>query len=214
MMAKDDALKRLGGGRWETRDGRFQIEPQSGTWVIVDTTQTNEFGLPLVRGPYGSLGAAKEAIETAREEGPVESPLAERISHPKPPAAAKAKPTKAKAEPEPESEPPAPPEPKWIRDLRPSDRTKARALIEKLEGLGVDDAEKVARAEVAQGLPALARLAIERRIRAAVSKKTDVHAAVNAAVDAMTAGEDPDLGVSWRLVDDRGRPIAKVDSGD
>ena len=64
-MAKTDSLKRLGGGRWETRDGRFQIEPQSGTWVIVDTTQTNEFGLPLVRGPFPSLTAAKEAIETA-----------------------------------------------------------------------------------------------------------------------------------------------------
>ena len=68
-MAKPDALKRLGGGRWETKDGRFQIEPQSGTWVIVDTTQTNEFGLPLVRGPFPSLTAAKEAIETAREAG-------------------------------------------------------------------------------------------------------------------------------------------------
>ena len=78
-MAGSDALKRLGGGRWETRDGRFQIEPQSGTWVIVDTTQTNEFGLPLVRGPFGSLGAAKDAIEEARTEGPAESPLAERI---------------------------------------------------------------------------------------------------------------------------------------
>ncbi len=78
-MAKPDALKRLGGGRWETKDGRFQIEPQSGTWVIVDTTQTNEFGLPLVRGPFGSLTAAREAIESARDEGPIESPLAERI---------------------------------------------------------------------------------------------------------------------------------------
>ena len=78
-MARSDALKRLGGGRWETRDGRFQIEPQSGTWVIVDTTQTNEFGLPLVRGPFPSLAAAKEAIEEARTEGPAESPLAERI---------------------------------------------------------------------------------------------------------------------------------------
>ena len=78
-MAGSDALKRIGGGRWETRDGRFQIEPQSGTWVIVDTTQTNEFGLPLVRGPFASLGAAKDAIEEARTEGPAESPLAERI---------------------------------------------------------------------------------------------------------------------------------------
>ena len=76
-MAKRDALTRLGGGRWETKDGRFQIEPQSGTWVIVDTTQTNEFGLPLVRGPYPSLTAAREAIEAARDEGPLESPLAD-----------------------------------------------------------------------------------------------------------------------------------------
>src|SRR5689334_25344731 len=78
-MAKTDSLKRLGGGRWETRDGRFQIEPQSGTWVIVDTTQTNEFGLPLVRGPFPSLTAAKAAIESAREAGPVASPLAGRM---------------------------------------------------------------------------------------------------------------------------------------
>ena len=77
--AKPDPLRRLGGGRWETKDGRFQIEPQSGTWVIVDTTQTNEFGLPLVRGPFPSLTAAREAIEVARGEGPVTSPLADRI---------------------------------------------------------------------------------------------------------------------------------------
>src|SRR4051812_48397866 len=94
-MAKADSLKRLGGGRWETRDGRFQIEPQSGTWVMVDTTQSNEFGLPLVRGPFPSLTAAKEAIEDAREAGPVSSPLAERIEEavreaPKPDAPAQA----------------------------------------------------------------------------------------------------------------------------
>jgi len=225
-MAKDDSLKRLGGGRWETRDGRFQIEPQSGTWVIVDTTQTNEFGLPLVRGPFPSLTAAKQAIEGAREEGPVESPLAGRIGNASPPPASKpaaARPTKTTnssvtAEPrpelEPEPEPPPPPEPKWIRDLRPVDRRKAIELIAKLEGLGIADAESVARGEVAQGLPALARLAIERQIRAATARTKDADAAVKATIEAMTAGEDSDLGVSWRLVDDRGRPIAKVDVGE
>ena len=35
-MADDEKLKRLGGGRWESKDGRFSIEPQSGTWVVVD----------------------------------------------------------------------------------------------------------------------------------------------------------------------------------
>ena len=75
-MPDEGSLKRLGGGRWETRDGRFAIEPQSGTWVVVDSTQTDDLGLPLVRGPFGSLTAAKEAIGSARTAGPAESPLA------------------------------------------------------------------------------------------------------------------------------------------
>ena len=75
---KDEALKRLGGGRWQTRDERFTIEPQSGTWVVVDSEQTDELGLALVRGPFGSLGAAKEAIAAARDEEPAPSPLATR----------------------------------------------------------------------------------------------------------------------------------------
>ena len=227
-MAKTDALTRLGGGRWETKDGRFQIEPQSGTWVIVDTTQTNEFGLPLVRGPFPSLTAAKQAIETAREQGPVESPLADRIGKAaaapasKPSNQAKSKPkaggkrSEPEAEPEPPAEPPPPPEPKWIRDLRPGDRRKATELMARLDGVGIDaaEAEGVARAEVSQGLPAVARLAIERRIRAATAATDDAEAAVRAAVEAITAGEDSDLGVSWRLVDDRGRPIDKIDLRD
>ena len=222
-MAKADALTRLGGGRWETKDGRFQIEPQSGTWVIVDTTQTNEFGLPLVRGPFPSLTAAKEAIETAREQGPVESPLADRIGKvTAAPETKPSKPTKAKPkagakssepEPEPPAEPQPPPQPKWIRDLRPNDRRKATELMARLEGLGIEaaDAEAVARAEISQGLPAVARLAVERRIRGATAATDDAEAAVRAAVKAMNVGEDPDLGVSWRLVDDRGRPIDKID---
>ena len=72
-------LKRLGGGRWQTRDERFTIEPQSGTWAVVDADQTDELGLPLVRGPFASLTAAKEAITGARSSGPATSPLAGRI---------------------------------------------------------------------------------------------------------------------------------------
>ncbi len=220
-MAKPDSLTRLGGGRWETKDGRFQVEPQSGTWVIVDTTQTNEFGLPLVRGPYPSLTAARGAIEAARVEGPVESPLADRIGKvATTPAAKTSTRTKASTKPEPEPvpppEPPPPPEPKWIRDLRPADRRKATELVEKLERLGIEEAEAeaVARAEIAQGLPAVARLAIERRIRAATADARSVDAAIAATVGAITSGENTDFGVSWRLVDDRGRPIEKVEPSD
>jgi hypothetical protein len=76
----DDApLKRLGGGRWQTRDERFTIEPQSGTWVVVDGEQTDDLGMALVRGPFPSLTAAKDAIATARSSGPAASPLTERI---------------------------------------------------------------------------------------------------------------------------------------
>lgn len=76
----DESLKRLGGGRWQSRDERFTIEPQSGTWVVVDAEQTDELGLALVRGPFPSLTAAKEAIASARESEPATSPLADRLA--------------------------------------------------------------------------------------------------------------------------------------
>src|SRR6476660_6154957 len=76
----DSSLKRLGGGRWQTRDERFTIEPQSGTWVVVDAEQTDDLGLPLVRGPFRSLGDAKEAITGARSSPQAASPLAERLN--------------------------------------------------------------------------------------------------------------------------------------
>jgi hypothetical protein len=78
--ASDEPLKRLGGGRWQTRDERFTIEPQSGTWVVVDAEQTDDLGLPLVRGPFPSLTAAKEAIASARASEPATSPLAGRLA--------------------------------------------------------------------------------------------------------------------------------------
>jgi len=227
-MAKTDALKRLGGGRWETRDGRFQIEPQSGTWVIVDTTQTNEFGLPLVRGPFPSLTAAKEAIETTREEGPVTSPLAERIGE-----AAKAGPTRETAtakggtgkagaspeqtvpeetdEPEEADEPEREPEPAWLRSLKPLSRQRARDLIEKLGSLGFEDAEAIARSEVADGEPAVVRAAIRRQIERATKGKRSVDSAVEAVLEVLVSGEDDDLDVGWGLVDQRSRPIERLD---
>ncbi len=234
-MAGSDALKRIGGGRWETRDGRFQIEPQSGTWVIVDTTQTNEFGLPLVRGPFGSLGAAKEAIEEARSGGPAESPLAERIEEvkrrppePEKPKAAKAKkadqgpaPKASKAaahatdgadvETEPSPEPEPKPDPTWFRDLTLADRRTARTLISTLESLDVEDPEGIAKAEMADGQPALARLALERGIAAAVKKAKDPAAATNATIKVILEGEDDDIGADWQLVDGRGRRITAID---
>ena len=243
-MPTTDSLKRLGGGRWETRDGRFQIEPQSGTWVIVDTAQTNEFGLPLVRGPYPSLTAAKLAIETARDEGPVTSPLAERLEvaanavpEREPTALTSKRMDKVKAEPtkpgadrpdavrpeaerpeadeaasaEPEAAPQPAPEPLWLRQLKPISRQRARDLIEQLESLGFDDAEAIARSEIADGAPAIVRAAIRRQVERATKGSPSVDAAVAVAMDVLMSGEDEELGVGWGLVDDRGRPIERLD---
>ena len=229
-MAAPDALRRLGGGRWETKDGRFQIEPQSGTWVIVDTTQTNEFGLPLVRGPFGSLGAAREAIETARSEGPAESPLADRIEQsrgataktttaktPKTDtskAAPAKKPAAAAEPPQPSKKPEPPPEPRWLRALGTTDRKKAKQLIARLEELEIADPEAVARAEVTEGQPAVAQLALERRLRDVVKSTKAPRAAVLATIELILAGEEDELGARWRLVDERGRRIQTLDLGD
>lgn len=137
----DGSLKRLGGGRWQTRDDRFTIEPQSGTWVVVDGEQTDDLGLPLIRGPFGSLGAAKDAIATARGSAPAVSPLAARVagirdlpeSEPSIPVAprstsrAKATPTPAKSKlPTPPTPGPrrADPKPKPSPDPKPTPRAE------------------------------------------------------------------------------------------
>jgi hypothetical protein len=78
VTAADEPLRRLGGGRWQTRDDRFTIEPQGGTWSLVDAVHTDELGMPLIRGPFRSLTAAKEAIAAARTGMAPESPLGER----------------------------------------------------------------------------------------------------------------------------------------
>ena len=229
-MAAEGSLKRLGGGRWETRDGRFAIEPQSGTWVVVDNTQTDDLGLPLVRGPFGSLTAAKEAIESARATGPAESPLADRIkqarseSGPKTAAggqaAGRGKPSakgsagsrasgsSSSAKPASDDAAPAPPpEPKWLRDMTPAERRKARELIDQLVELGIEDAETMARAEIARDEPAITRLALERAIGAAVKSARSPGGAARAVIEAIMRGRDPELGARWRVVDERGRRI-------
>jgi hypothetical protein len=191
---EDEKLKRLGGGRWESKDGRYTIESESGTWVLVDNEQTNELGLPLVRGPFPTLTAAREAMHDTRDAGPARSPLAERLTTSRKREEQKPK----KAEP--------PPEPRWLHSLSDADRRRVRALVKRLESAGVTDAEQVARAEVAEGQPAVARLALERRLGTAKS--------VADVVEIVLDGRDDELGARWRLVDDEGRDIRKLELRD
>ena len=199
---EDEGLRRLGGGRWQTRDERFLIEPQSGTWAVVDAEQTDDLGLPLVRGPFKSLTAAKEAIGAARGEAAPASPLKERkpaVSAEPPPdeeAAPKAKPAK---EPEPPKEPQ---EPRWFRDLEPEDRRRAARLIERLAKAGAPGAEGIVRRDLVGEVPAIAAYAIEQAIR-----ELGADPSVAEIVELLNDGRDSALSVRWRLVDGDGRPI-------
>jgi hypothetical protein len=225
----DESLKRLGGGRWQTRDERFTIEPESGTWAVVDAEATDDLGLPLVRGPFRSLTDAKAAIAAARAGEPPASPLRERVErgrepapakaaqaeHPKPAraeqTALEAKParstgakrsTTASAElPSKGREEPAA-DPSWFRDLDPGDRGRARRLIEQLTGAGVGDAESIVRRDLAGGVPALAAHAIAVRLAALADAATPEEVA-----RLLADGRDEALGVRWRIVDGDGRPI-------
>ena len=215
----DSSLKRLGGGRWQTRDERFTIEPQSGTWVVVDAEQTDDLGLPLVRGPFRSLGDAKEAITGARSSPQAASPLADRLkgraakgeaapvaaSRPARKTAGAETPPRtprAKTEPGPAAEDEPPTEPRWIGELDPEPRRHARRLIARLEAAGAPDPEGMARRDVVGDVPAVATYVLEREL-AALGPDADL-----AKVAALLAdGRDEDLGVRWRLVDGDGRPI-------
>ena len=225
--ADDTSLKRLGGGRWQTRDERFTIEPESGTWVVVDAEQTDDLGLPLVRGPYRSLGDAKEAITAARTSPPAASPLADRVGRHKAEPTVDAEPTQAEPRTDPRepkraarrgraapapaeagSEPPASPpaepvEPRWFAGLEPEARRQARRMIARLDEAGAPDPEGMARRDIVGDVAAVAAFAIERKLEA-LGPDADP-----GAVSALLAeGRDDDLGVRWRLVDDDGRPIA------
>lgn len=221
---KDESLKRLGGGRWQTRDERFTIEPQSGTWVVVDAEQTDDLGLALVRGPFGSLGAAKAAIEGARGAEPAASPLAAKLrdrpatrsgtkdDQPSKTTAAASKrgateaqaPAKSgKATKAAEAAKPEPPaEPRWMAALEPADRRRAKRLIDRLGEAGAPDPEGIARRDVVGEIPAAAAFALARQIEALGDDASPEKVA-----RLLAGGRDDDLGVRWHLVDADGRPI-------
>ena len=113
-------LKRESAGRYRTADGRFGVEQSSGGWMVVDDEQTNELGLPLVRGPFASLDAARAAIEEARSGPAPASELATRIAAAPTPKSAPARSAAPKRPPE--------PPPVQVRAFRPADGAALRAV--------------------------------------------------------------------------------------
>jgi hypothetical protein len=212
-VADPDSLKRLGGGRWQTRDERFTIESASGRWSLVDSQQTDELGLPLVRGPFASLTDAKEAIEAVRNEPAHASPLAERI------AAAKARPKRerrAAAREAPPEAPQAPPIPIWLAKLDDGTRPRAERLLHAAEDLGIDDAEAIVRRDVTSDDPAVARAVLLRRLAILASEVAgddaadDERAAMGTVVGTVVEwlanrGREPGPRLAlpgWRLVEE------------
>lgn len=75
-----DAVKRVRAGTYATADGRFTVEQSSSGWLLLDGDQADDLGLPLARGPFPTLDAAKAAIGAARSGPAPTSELTRRRS--------------------------------------------------------------------------------------------------------------------------------------
>ena len=69
-----DSLKRERAGTYRSVDGRFTVEQSSSGWVVLDAEQTDGLGLPLARGPFGTLDDAKAAMADARTGAAPDAP--------------------------------------------------------------------------------------------------------------------------------------------
>jgi len=77
-VADEEKLNRERAGTYRTTDSRFTIEQSATGWLLLDSEQTNELGLPLARGPFATLDEARGAIGAARSGPRPISDLGER----------------------------------------------------------------------------------------------------------------------------------------
>jgi ribosomal protein S18 acetylase RimI-like enzyme len=82
-MADEEKLKRERAGSYRTADGRFTVEQSSTGWLVIDSEQVNELGLPLARGPFATLDDARAAVGEARSGPTPVSDLDERRRGPR-----------------------------------------------------------------------------------------------------------------------------------
>lgn len=148
--ADPDKLIRQRAGSYRTSDDRFEVQQGGTGWFVVDSAQSNEFGQPLVLGPFPTMTEVRDALPEARRTAL--KPLS--VSKPAKKAAAKGKP-KPK---------PPPPPPSWIDQLPEADAAAVRALIAALEREGVPDAEQVVRRDRGGPRPLIAEQLIARRL--------------------------------------------------
>lgn len=152
-----DALQRQRAGTYRTADERFEVRQADQGWFLVDAQQTDDFGQALVRGPFATLKAVREAIPEARSAKVVSLPRR---------AAAKASGKNTVASPPKRApEPPEPP-PSWIDKLPSDERAGVRRVVRALEAEGVANAEKLVRRDHGGLLPVVATTLIRQRLEA------------------------------------------------
>jgi hypothetical protein len=155
--AKTDAasdpnkLARKKAGTYQTADERFEVRQAALGWFLIDSTATDELGQELVRGPFPTLSAVREALPDARRT--TLKPLPHRS----------AAGGKAAAKPK-----PAPRPASWLDRLPAAEATAARRLIRALELEGVTDAEQLVRDARKDREPVVARRVLDRRLEAIV----------------------------------------------
>jgi hypothetical protein len=149
-------LARKKAGTYQTADERFEVRQAALGWFLIDSTATDELGQELVRGPFPTLGAVREALPDARRAAL--KPLPRRAA----PA------TKAAAKPKKKPLPAS-----WLDRLPTAEATAARRLIRALELEGIDEAEQLVKDARNDHEPLVARRVLERRLEAIVDDLPD-----------------------------------------
>jgi len=139
--ADGGALKRERAGVYRTKDGRFAVEQASSGWMVLDGEEANELGLPLARGPFDTLDAAREAIAVARSGPAPVSDIEPRQARRKPPVIGPAATPEAAAKAPRRAARRADPAALVIREMRTADGDELRRLWRDVgfRSLGDDD---------------------------------------------------------------------------
>jgi hypothetical protein len=155
-------LARKKAGTYQTSDERFEVRQAALGWFLIDSTATDELGQELVRGPFATLSAIREALPDARRT--TLKPLPRRDVSAGKTAAGMAAVGKAATKPK-----ATPRSPSWLEKLPRAEAAAARRLVRALELEGVHDAEQLVQGARKDREPVVARRVLEGRLEMIVS---------------------------------------------
>jgi hypothetical protein len=147
-------LRRLA-GTYRTSDERFEVRQAGIGWFLVDSSVTDELGQELVRGPFPTLIAVREALPDARRT------TLKSLPRPKAARPAAKPPDRPKAVTAP---------PSWIDELPKAEAAAVRRLIKALTLEGITDADQLVRADRQGQQPSIVEKLLEHRLDALVDE--------------------------------------------